>query len=139
MCDANLDGFVDGLDFIEWNANKFTPVAEWCAGDFNADGFVDGLDFIIWNANKFQSSDAATQTILPRLSRDGQETNEARINKSGEDAGVDASSLHVAALATHCIDTAFANSRRGDQCTDDRHREEFTDFDGALSINSYVL
>lgn len=54
--DANLDGFVDGLDFIEWNANKFTTLPEWCSGDFNADGFVDGLDFIIWNSNKFTSS-----------------------------------------------------------------------------------
>jgi hypothetical protein len=51
--DANLDGFVDGLDFIRWNANKFTTNSNWCDGDFNADGFVDGLDFIEWNANKF--------------------------------------------------------------------------------------
>ena len=57
--DANLDGFVDGLDFIVWNDNKFTNVPAWCAGDFNADGFVDGLDFILWNENKFQSSAAA--------------------------------------------------------------------------------
>ena len=28
--DATLDGVVDGLDFIEWNNNKFTAVAEWC-------------------------------------------------------------------------------------------------------------
>ena len=54
--DANLDGVVDGLDFIEWNTDKFTANAEWCAGDFNADGFIDGLDFIIWNDNKFMSS-----------------------------------------------------------------------------------
>jgi hypothetical protein len=55
--DATLDGVVDGLDFIEWNANKFTSIAEWCAGDFNADGIVDGLDFIQWNDNKFTSAD----------------------------------------------------------------------------------
>jgi hypothetical protein len=54
--DANLDGVVDGLDFIEWNMNKFTSVAAWCSGDFNADGIVDGLDFIDWNENKFTSS-----------------------------------------------------------------------------------
>ena len=57
--DANLDGFVDGLDMIEWNGNKFTANAAWCSGDFNADGFVDGLDFIIWNGNKFMASDVA--------------------------------------------------------------------------------
>ena len=56
--DANLDGFVDGLDFIEWNGNKFTINSNWCDGDFNADGFVDGLDFIEWNTNKFTSADA---------------------------------------------------------------------------------
>ena len=40
--------------------NKFTSVAAWCAGDFNADGIVDGLDFIDWNENKFtMSGDAA--------------------------------------------------------------------------------
>jgi hypothetical protein len=55
--DANLDGSVDGLDFIAWNAHRFTNTAEWCAGDFNADGIVDGLDFVLWNSNKFQSSD----------------------------------------------------------------------------------
>lgn len=53
--DANLDGSVDGQDFIIWNAAKFTVNSSWCSGDFNADGFVDGLDFIIWNSNKFQS------------------------------------------------------------------------------------
>jgi hypothetical protein len=60
--DANLDGVVDGLDFIAWNNHKFTPVAAWCSGDFNADGIVDGLDFIIWNNNKFHSS-ASPQVV----------------------------------------------------------------------------
>jgi hypothetical protein len=55
--DANLDGVVDGLDFIEWNNRKFTSTPAWCSGDFNADGVVDGLDFILWNDNKFTSVD----------------------------------------------------------------------------------
>ena len=55
--DANLDGTVDGSDFLIWNSNKFQEVAAWCAGDFNADGSVDGSDFLIWNSNKFQSAD----------------------------------------------------------------------------------
>lgn len=54
--DANLDGFVDGADFIIWNQHKFTNSAAWCHGDFNADGVVDGGDFIIWNGFKFQSA-----------------------------------------------------------------------------------
>ena len=57
--DANLDGNVDGADFVAWNSNKFTAVAAWCSGDLNSDGLVDGSDFIAWNDNKFTSADAA--------------------------------------------------------------------------------
>ena len=62
--DANLDGAVDGVDFVAWNANKFTSMAEWSAGDFNADGVVDGADFLEWNVNKFTNA-----LLLSRLSR----------------------------------------------------------------------
>ncbi len=54
--DANLDGVVDGQDFIRWNSHKFTSTAKWSDGDFNADGVVDGQDFILWNTNKFEAS-----------------------------------------------------------------------------------
>ncbi len=54
--DANLDGLVDGQDFIVWNGNKFTASTNWCDGDFTVDGQVDGQDFIVWNGNKFTSS-----------------------------------------------------------------------------------
>jgi MYXO-CTERM domain-containing protein len=57
--DANLDGSVDGPDFLTWNDNKFTSDNLWCGGDFNADGTTDGPDFLIWNENKFQSSDVS--------------------------------------------------------------------------------
>ena len=57
--DANLDGVVDGTDFIRWNGAKFTAAAAWSMGDFTADGFVDGQDFIVWNTFKFQASDVA--------------------------------------------------------------------------------
>ena len=57
MGDANLDGSVDGQDFLTWNSNKFTSIAAWSAGDFNADGTIDGADFLIWNGNKFQVAD----------------------------------------------------------------------------------
>ncbi len=56
--DANLDGDVNGQDFLIWNDNKFTDVPAWCAGDFNADGTVNGGDFLEWNISKFTSSDA---------------------------------------------------------------------------------
>lgn len=63
--DANLDGTVDGQDFIAWNAAKFTDSLLWSDGNFNADGFVDGQDFIAWNANKFTSSDGVTAVPEP--------------------------------------------------------------------------
>ena len=63
--DANLDGVVDGTDFIAWNTHKFTQEAAWCAGDFNADGFVDGADFIVWNEHKFTSSDGVNLVPEP--------------------------------------------------------------------------
>ena len=66
--DANLDGVVNGADFILWNQNKFTAHPSWCSGDFNADGFVNGADFILWNQNKFQSSDAVAAVPVPEPS-----------------------------------------------------------------------
>lgn len=56
--DANLDGAVNGEDFLVWNAHKFSPTGAWCQGDFNADGETNGEDFLVWNANKFQTADA---------------------------------------------------------------------------------
>ncbi len=61
--DANLDGTVDGEDFLAWNAHKFSNTAEWCHGDFNADGVIDGSDFLIWNANKFTSADSRLSAV----------------------------------------------------------------------------
>ncbi len=63
--DANLDGVVDGQDFIDWNTNKFTSQAAWTRGDFSADGLVDGQDFILWNTNKFQSADGIAAVPEP--------------------------------------------------------------------------
>ncbi len=64
--DANLDGSVDGDDFLVWNAGKFTLTAAWCAGDFSADGTVDGGDFLLWNSNKFQSSGRVSAVPEPQ-------------------------------------------------------------------------
>ncbi len=64
--DADLDGTVDGSDFLLWNANKFSATAAWCAGDFDADGLVDGSDFLLWNANKFTSADLTSPLNMKR-------------------------------------------------------------------------
>ncbi len=63
--DFNLNGAVDGDDFLIWNMNKFQNVNEFCRGDANADGLVDGLDFLEWNLHKFQSADALQQVPEP--------------------------------------------------------------------------
>lgn len=63
--DANLDGVVDGQDFILWNAGKFTSTLLWNNGDFNGDGVNDGQDFIVWNTLKFTSSDSVANVPEP--------------------------------------------------------------------------
>lgn len=63
--DANLDGVVDGIDFITWNGAKFTDSLLWSDGNFNGDSVVDGQDFIAWNQNKFTSSDGVTAVPEP--------------------------------------------------------------------------
>ena len=67
--DANLDGVVDGSDFLAWNNFKFTESLSWSEGNFQPDGIVDGADFLEWNNNKFQQSDVQsvpepTSTLL---------------------------------------------------------------------------
>ncbi|MEM8679076.1 MAG: Ig-like domain-containing protein, partial [Planctomycetota bacterium] len=67
MGDANLDGLVDGLDFVIWNNNKFTDTTDFCSGDFNASGRVDGADFLRWNDHKFMNPAGGLQTQPPAL------------------------------------------------------------------------
>ena len=66
--DANVDGAVDGSDFLIWNANKFTNTPGWRNGDFNADGTIDGQDFLIWNNFKFQAVDRIAAVPEPSSS-----------------------------------------------------------------------
>ena len=54
--DGNLDGVVDGLDYLLWAANfgedpADNPPGSPKNGDFNADGLVDGLDYLAWAGN----------------------------------------------------------------------------------------
>ncbi len=66
--DANLDGTVDGQDFLAWNGSKFSERLRWNLGDFNGDGNVNGTDFLAWNANKFTSA-GVTAVPEPLTSR----------------------------------------------------------------------
>ncbi len=70
LSDANLDGVVDGSDFIRWSVHRFTSTGKWSWADWNADGITDGQDWIIWNSTKFQSSDAPSLVIMPQVNLD---------------------------------------------------------------------
>src|SRR5262249_17388000 len=50
--DFDLDGDVDGADFVIWQTHF--PESEdggWIEGDGDGDGDVDGADFVIWQTN----------------------------------------------------------------------------------------
>lgn|GEM_PF-4222482 len=62
--DANLDGDVDGADFLAWQRNlgKRLPSPP-IAGDFELDDDVDGADFLAWQrdfGNLFDASQLTT-------------------------------------------------------------------------------
>lgn len=46
--DANLNGTVDGADYIVWADHFMTSTDTVATGDFNGDGFVDGADYVVW-------------------------------------------------------------------------------------------
>ena len=54
--DANLDGRVDGLDYVIWldNYNQ-TVTSGQRLGDFDGSGHVDGIDYVIWRNNYLAS------------------------------------------------------------------------------------
>ena len=49
--DANLDGCVDGLDYVVWSNNYKLSDQWWEEGDFTGEGYVDGLDYVAWSNN----------------------------------------------------------------------------------------
>jgi hypothetical protein len=63
--DFDLDGDVDGADFVAWQSNfpKATG-ATWAQGDADRDGDVDGADFVIWQTN-FPLSPAPSAAPVP--------------------------------------------------------------------------
>ena len=112
--DANLDGIVDGLDYIAWNTNKFSALATWSGGDFNANGFVDGQDFIIWNEHKFQSSDGLRFVAAPHATSARQEALDPLTAPRNEDAD-DVTRRQFqppAPFAVRPLDSAIAAGRR---------------------------
>ena len=62
--DGNLDGVVDGLDYLLWAAafGEYPPADPPGSpgnGDFDNNGFVDGIDYIVWAENFGAGSAAA--------------------------------------------------------------------------------
>ncbi|MEZ6069224.1 MAG: choice-of-anchor Q domain-containing protein [Pirellulales bacterium] len=67
--DGNLDGQVDGLDYLLWaqfygDNPAQNPPGSPQNGDFNNDGMVDGLDYLIW-AEMFGEGTAALPASQP--------------------------------------------------------------------------
>ena len=56
--DANLDGRVDGLDYVEWSLHYQMTGLGWEEGDFNGDTIADGLDYNVWSMY-YQGAEAA--------------------------------------------------------------------------------
>lgn len=61
--DFNLDGAVDGMDFLTWQRG-FGTSGGASAGDANGDGVVDGVDLTIWS-NQFGESTGIMQVPEP--------------------------------------------------------------------------
>ena len=63
LADADLNGFVDAVDFTIWNSNKFSPQTDFCQGNFDGNTVVDAVDFTIWNDLKFLNSDQSNLVV----------------------------------------------------------------------------
>jgi len=61
--DANLDGCVDGLDYVAWSGHYEMTGMAWCDGDFTGDGAVDGLDYVLWSNNYLQGCPASPGAV----------------------------------------------------------------------------
>ncbi len=67
--DANMDGIVDGLDYVVWITNYGKTTSQGpTSGDFNNSGVVDGLDYVVWLSNYGKkASPTPTVTATPTL------------------------------------------------------------------------
>ncbi|MEZ6074055.1 MAG: choice-of-anchor Q domain-containing protein [Pirellulales bacterium] len=73
LADGNLDGQVDGLDYLLWASHYSDnpaddPPGSPQNGDYNNDGKVDGLDYLLWASqyNQGVSVVPAIQTASPQ-------------------------------------------------------------------------
>ena len=49
--DINQDGYIDGFDFPQFDADNLAQLAGYYVTDLNGDGWVDGFDFPVFDAN----------------------------------------------------------------------------------------
>ena len=63
--DANLDGCVDGLDYVTWSSNYGQGGKAWKDGDYNGDTVVDGLDYIAWSGNYLRGEPGGAGMPIP--------------------------------------------------------------------------
>lgn len=61
--DANLDGVVDGSDFLAWQRGFGKSAPSLTDGDFNGDGVVDGADLTIWRGASSAPVTAAVAAV----------------------------------------------------------------------------
>ena len=61
--DANVDGKVDGADFLVLYANFGKPGRVWEQGDFDSDGDVDFVDYQVLGLNFGKTAPAAGSTV----------------------------------------------------------------------------
>lgn len=63
--DINLDGHVDGRDFLAWQRGIGTGHGSLTQGDLNGDGNVDGRDLQVWQNVYGAGSSLASATAVP--------------------------------------------------------------------------
>ena len=127
--DSNLDGVVDGQDFIVWNANKFMSTGKWSQADWNADGVTDGQDFIIWNGNKFQSSDGLLRSVLPSASHPSYEiapTMDLQTREQSTTRLLGISQI-IPSTNTKRIDAVFAGFHQREERVDEQRQADIFD------------
>lgn len=67
--DFNLDGNVDGQDFLIWQRNYATPNPTFQQGDANGDGLVDTQDLAIWYSS--YGAGSGNKNYCSDFNRDG--------------------------------------------------------------------
>ena len=61
--DVNLDGAVDGSDFLAWQRGMGNVSPSYTDGDLNGDGIVDGADLSVWSGALSAAGSLATASV----------------------------------------------------------------------------